>query len=275
MTLGGIFAWVIVFALVPILLLFGASLGTRDPNGFILPIFSLASYLSLFDANIGRMLWDSLVLAGGATIICLLVGYPFAYLAARAGKTTGRLMLLFVMIPFWTNSLVRTYALISMLKADGVINKTLLMLGIIDAPLKLMYTKGAVFLGLTYTLLPFMILPLYSAIEKLDVRLLEAARDLGAGPVRTFKDITLPLTMPGIISGCMLVFLPALGMFYIPDILGGARNMLLGNFIRDQFLATRDWPMGAAASVGLTVIMGGMLLAYYGSLRRVSRRVEQ
>lgn len=275
LALGTVSGWIAVFAVLPLLLLLATSIATRDPDGFLLPVLSFSSYGRLLDPELAGMVWESVLMAGGATAICLLVGYPFAYIAARSGKSVGRLLLLFVMIPFWTNSLVRTYSLIAMLKADGIINKTLLFLGVIDTPLKLMYTKGAVFLGLTYTLLPFMILPLYSAIERLDMRLVEAARDLGGGPVATFRRVTIPLTMPGIISGCMLVFLPALGMFYIPDVLGGARSMLLGNFIRDQFLTTRDWPMGAAASIAMTVIMGGMLVGYWFSLRRQGRRVEQ
>ena len=273
LTLAGLLGWIAVFALVPNVLLMGASFASRNPDGFLSPVFSMASYARLFEPDIGSMLLKSLALAGGATLLCLLAGYPFALIAARAGSRRGSLMLLFVMIPFWTNTLIRTYALITLLKADGVINKTLLFLGVIDTPLSLMYTRGAVFVGLTYALLPFMILPLYGAIARMDPRLPEAARDLGAGPLRVFREVTLPLTMPGIISGCMLVFLPALGMFYIPDVLGGAKSMLLGNFIRDQFLATRDWPMGAAASVSLTAVMGLMLLAYWYSLRRQRRKV--
>ena len=153
----------------------------------------------------GTMLVQSLLMAGTATFLCLLIGYPFAYIVARAGKEASRLMLMLVMIPFWTNTLIRTYAMVAVLKADGILNKTLIFLGLIDAPIKIMYTQSAVFIGLVYTLLPFMILPLYAAIEKLDQRLLESARDLGAGRWLAFRKITIPLTMPGIVSGCMLV----------------------------------------------------------------------
>ena len=183
-------------------------------------------------------------------------------------------MLLLVMIPFWTNTLIRTYAMVAVLKADGILSKTLMFLGIIDMPLKIMYTETAIFIGYIYTLLPFMILPLYAALEKLDNRLIEASRDLGASRWATFRKITIPLTTPGILSGCMLVFLPALGMFYIPDILGGARTMLLGNYIRDQFLTARDLPMGAAASIAMTVIMGVLLALYFQSVRRSGRRAK-
>jgi len=155
------------------------------------------------------------------------------------------------------------------------VNNVLLFLGVIDSPLPMMYTPGAVVLGLTYTLLPFMILPLYAALERLDRRYLEAARDLGASPWRAFWRVTVPLTMPGIVSGCMLVFLPGIGMFYVSDVLGGAKAMLLGNFIRDQFLTTRDWPLGAAASVTLTVLMGLMLLVYWKSAARLGKEEAQ
>ena len=185
------------------------------------------------------------------------------------------LLLLLVMIPFWTNSLIRTYALVMMLKADGIINSLLLGSGLIDQPLQMMYTPLAVFIGLVYTLLPFMILPLYAALKAVDPRLLEAGRDLGAGRLQNFFRITVPLTMPGIIAGTMLVFLPALGMFYISDILGGARSMLLGNYIRDQFLVFRDIPMGAAASVTMTLAMGLLLILYSLANRRSGKEMMQ
>lgn len=272
--IGGVIGWMAVFGAVPTLMLVGVSFLKRHPDELIDPTFTFESYLRLFEPALGSMLLKSLFMAGMATALCLLVGYPFAYIAARAQKRHSRLMLLLVMIPFWTNTLIRTYAMVAVLKADGILSKTLLFLGIIETPLKIMYTQTAVFLGLIYTLLPFMILPLYAAVEKLDHKLIEASRDLGASRWTTFRKITVPLTMPGIISGCMLVFLPALGMFYIPDILGGARTMLLGNYIRDQFLTSRDLPMGAAAAIAMTVIMGLMLGLYYQSVRRSGRRVR-
>ena len=269
--MGGFLGWMTLFGVIPTLMLVGVSFLRRHPDDLIGPSFSLESYLRLFEPELGSMLVHSLFMAATATLLCLLIGYPFAYVVARAAKGHSRLLLLLVMIPFWTNSLIRTYAIVAVLKADGILNKTLLFLGIIDAPLKIMYTQTAIFIGLIYTLLPFMILPLYAAIEKLDKWVFEASRDLGATKWTTFRKVTIPLTMPGIVSGCMLVFLPALGMFYIPDILGGARTMLLGNYIRDQFLVTRDLPMGAAASVAMTLIMGLMLVVYYRSVRRSGR----
>ncbi|WP_319544218.1 spermidine/putrescine ABC transporter permease PotB [uncultured Pseudodesulfovibrio sp.] len=272
--IGGVLGWMTVFGAVPTIMLVGVSFLSRHHDNLIAPTFSLGSYMRLFKPALGAMLLHSLLLAAAATALCLLIGYPFAYISARAPKRRSRIMLLLVMIPFWTNSLIRTYAMVAVLKADGILSKTLLFFGIIDAPLKVMYTQTAIFIGLIYTLLPFMILPLYAAIEKIDKRLIEASRDLGANKWTTFRKITLPLSMPGIVSGCMLVFLPALGMFYIPDILGGARTMLLGNYIRDQFLATRDIPMGAAASIAMTLIMGLLLVLYYRSVRRSGRRVR-
>jgi len=274
LVIGGTLGWIAIFGAAPFLLLTGVSFLTRDPDDLISPVLTVGNYLRLFDPALGTMLLTSMAMAGMATLLCLLVGYPFAYIVARAGRRWTRPLLLFVMIPFWTNTLIRTYALVAVLKADGFLNRILLGLGVIDAPLKIMYTWTAVFIGLIYTLLPFMILPLYAAIEKLDQRLLEASRDLGASRWTTFRKVTIPLTLPGIVSGSMLVFLPALGMFYLPDILGGARTMLLGNFVRDQFLAARDLPMGAAASIAMTLLMGGMLLAYYRSARRSGRKVR-
>ena len=264
----------IVFGAVPTLMLTGVSFLQRHPDDLIAPVFTLESYQRLLEPALGFMVLESLFMAAAATALCLLIGYPFAYIVARSEKRRARLMLLLVMIPFWTNTLIRTYAMVAVLKADGILSKTLMFLGIIDMPLKIMYTETAIFIGYIYTLLPFMILPLYAALEKLDNRLIEASRDLGASRWSTFRKITIPLTTPGILSGCMLVFLPALGMFYIPDILGGARTMLLGNYIRDQFLTARDLPMGAAASIAMTVIMGVLLALYFQSVRRSGRRAK-
>jgi spermidine/putrescine transport system permease protein len=269
----GIGAWLCIFALLPNLLLLTVSLLQRGTVAPVEPVFTLGNYLRLFDASILRIVLDSLGMAGMAMILCLIVGYPLAYIIARSSPGTRHFMLLLVMIPFWTNSLIRTYALVAVLKVNGVLNLFLLWAGLIDEPLRLMYTSTAVFIGLVYTLLPFMILPLYAAIVRLDARLLEAARDLGASRLQAFRQVTLPLT--GIVSGSMLVFLPALGMFYVADVLGGARSMLLGNYIRDQFLTARNLPMGATASIAMTLIMGVMLLLYYYSIKRSGRPEEE
>ncbi len=272
LAIGGVVGWLIVFALVPNLILGGASFFNRNEISLIHPSLTLQNYARLLEPAFFNMLVESIFLAAMAMLLCLAVGYPFAYIIARAPEKIGSTMLLLVMVPFWTNSLIRVYALIAILKADGLLNMLLLKLGLIGEPLKLMYTPTAVFIGLVYTMLPFMILPLYAAIKRLDFNLLEAARDLGASRFRAFWEVTVPLTLPGIVAGCMLVFIPALGMFYIPDILGGSRTMLIGNYIRDQFLTARDLPMGSAASVMLTLIMGVMLLFYYASVRRSGGR---
>ena len=169
---------------------------------------------------------------------------------------------------------MRTYALIAIIKTKGLLNAALLSLGLITAPLELMYTDIAVFIGMVYTLLPFMILPLYASIEKIDTRLLEAAGDLGAGFWGKLTKITIPLSMSGIIAGSMLVFLPALGMFYIPDLLGGAKNLIVGSFIRNQFLTFRDWPFGSAAAMVLTFLMLAMVAFYYYSQKRISQKED-
>jgi spermidine/putrescine transport system permease protein len=270
-TIAGILGWMALFAFAPNLLVLLASFGHTTADRFVVPGFSLYNYVRLFAPAYERVLWSSVWLAGSVTLICLVSAYPFAFILARTRQPLRSLLLLLVVIPFWTNSLVRTYAMIAILNASGIANHLFMALGLIDQPLQLLYTTGAVLAGLVYTLLPFMILPLYAALERLDTCYIEASRDLGASPAQTFARVILPLTMPGIISGCMLVFLPALGMFYVADVLGGAKSLLLGNFIRDQFLTTRDWPFGSAASVGLTLMMAVMLLLYWKSKRTLLR----
>ncbi len=273
--IGSTYTWMVVLALIPYLILLIASFLGRGEHDLVQSGWTLSNYSHLLSPSVFSMAADSIGLAAISALLCLLVGYPFAYILAQASPRVQPLLLLLVMIPFWTNSLIRTYALVMMLKADGIINSLLQALGLINAPLQLMYTPFAVFIGLVYTLLPFMILPLYAALKAVDPRLLEAGRDLGANGFDNFFRITVPLTIPGIIAGTMLVFLPALGMFYVADVLGGARSMLLGNFIRDQFLIYRNIPMGSAASVTMTVAMGLMLLLYYFAGRRFGKESLQ
>jgi len=273
MAVGTIWFWLVAFALLPNLLVFVASFLQRGSDEFVAFAFTLGNYQRLLDPLYLGLLLDSFWLAAITTILCLLLGYPFAYLLTRMTPRWRPLLLLLVIIPFWTSSLVRTYAMVIVLKANGLLNQILLGLGLIDEPLELLYTEPAVILGMLYALLPFMILPLYATLEKLDHRLIEAARDLGAGQFTIFRRIIVPLTLPGIIAGSILTFLPGLGMFYVADLLGGAKALLVGNLIRDQFLSARDWPFGAAVSVMLTVLMGVLLAAYYLSSRRASRGV--
>lgn len=273
--IGSASAWLAAFALVPFLLIVAVSFLMRDPEGFVAFRLSFEGYRGILDPGFVRIFLDSVAWAAVTAACCLLMGYPFAYILARLRTRRKHLLLLLVIIPFWTNSLIRTYALIFILKSEGLLNTVLLGLGLIAEPLEILYTEAAVLTGLVYTLLPFMILPLYASIEKLDPRLMEAAQDLGAGRFRAFLWVSLPLTWPGIIAGTMLTFLPALGMFYIPDVLGGAKSLLVGNFIKNQFLTARDWPTGSAASVVLTAVMALLLLLYSRSTKGAPRKPEE
>ena len=260
-------AWLVLFTLVPTLMVVAVSFLTRDEAGFIAAIPTLENYQRLLDPLYLKVFLKSAMTAGLATLICLLIAYPFAWLLSRLGPARRSILLTLVIVPFWTNSLVRVYAVRGLLAAKGVMNSVLTGLGLIDEPIRLLYSGWAVQLGLIYVLLPFMILPLYSNFEKLDHRLLEAAADLGASRLARFRAVIIPLTAPGIAAGCLLVFLPALGMFYVSDILGGARNLLIGGLLKDQFLDARDWPFGSAASV----VMIGLLLLLL-SLYRLAQR---
>lgn len=262
LTLSLLSVWLILFVLAPNLLVIGLSLLSRDASGSIDWTLTLDNYWRLLDPIYLRVFLHSFSLAFSATLLCLILGYPFAYGMTRARAELRPLLLTLVIIPFWTNSLIRIYAIRGLLAVKGVLNTVLLGLGLIEEPLRLLYTPAAELLGLVYVFLPFMILPLYGALEKLDPQLLEAARDLGAGPFRTFLHVILPLTLPGIVAGCLLVFLPALGLFYVSDVLGGARSLLVGNLLKDQFLDAQDWPFGSAASVFMLVLLFSFLLTY-------------
>lgn len=223
--------WLVLFVMIPNIMIIGTSFLTRDEANLIEMTFTLDNYVRLADPLYFKVLMHSFYMAIVATLLCLIIGYPFAYIVAKMPAKWRPIMLFLVIVPFWTNSLIRTYGLKIVLGTQGVLNKSLLALDIIDKPLRIMYSETAVMIGLVYILLPFMILPLYSAIEKLDDTYLEAAKDLGANKLQTLLKVVLPLTMPGIIGGCLLVLLPALGMFYISDLLGGAKNLLIGNGI--------------------------------------------
>lgn len=257
-----LYFWLSLFAFIPLALVLLTSFLSHTDTEWVIWRFSLISYLQLSHWVYFRIFAQSLGLAFIATLLCLLMGYPAAYFIAQLSQRKKALALLFIILPFWTSSLIRTYAMLAILKSKGLLNTALLALGIIDHPLQLLYSNTAVLIGSVYDLLPFMILPLFANIEKLDKRLLEAARDLGANRVRLFTQIILPLTLPGIIAGSLLVFLPTMTLFYIPTILGGAKSMLLGNLIQNQFLTIRDWPGGAATSVILTLLMLLLITVY-------------
>ncbi|HCH1193004.1 TPA: spermidine/putrescine ABC transporter permease PotB [Vibrio parahaemolyticus] len=269
-----IVGWLTLFVLVPNLMIIVTSFLTRDEANLIELTFTFDNYLRLLDPLYAKVLMHSFYMAIIATLLCLIIGYPFAYIVAKMPEKWRPFMLFLVIVPFWTNSLIRTYGLKIVLGTQGILNKSLMAMDIIDKPLRLMYTETAVMIGLVYILLPFMILPLYSAIEKLDDTYIEAAKDLGASKLQTITKVILPLTMPGIIGGCLLVLLPALGMFYISDLLGGAKNLLIGNVIKSQVLNARDWPFGAATSIALTIAMAIMLYAYYRAGKLLNKRVE-
>jgi len=265
-------SWLVLFGMLPLLLLLAASFLTQDQQHFFRPTLTLASYRQLLDPVYLEVMLHSGQLAVITTFLCLLVGYPFAWFTARLKVRYRTMVLVLLMIPFWTNSLVRTYAIRMLLGTQGLLNKMLLATGIIDSPLHLLYTDLAVVLGLFYLMLPFMILPLYANLEKLDYRLIEAARDLGAGFPQIFRKIIWPLSLPGVVAGCIMVFVPTMGLFYVAALLGGARQLLIGNLIQQQFLNARNWPLGSATSVALILLMAAMLAAYALTLRRLAAR---
>jgi spermidine/putrescine transport system permease protein len=265
--------WLTLFALLPLLLIALVSIMQQDTQMALNFRFTLANYAHVFDPLYVKIFLRSIGLALLCTLLCLLIAYPFAYGLARVGNKYKQLLLLLVIIPFWTSSLVRSYAMLALLKTKGLVNSVLLSLGIIDAPLQIIYTNTAVLISLVYNLLPFMVLPLYTNMEKLDYRLLEAARDLGANAFTTFVKVLLPLTVMGIVAGSILVFLPAMTLFYIPDFMGGAKSLLLGNLIQHRFLMSQNWPEGTALSMVLTVMMG-LLIWLYWSINRHKLRQE-
>jgi len=257
--------WMLAFFIVPLLLILVVSFCTRGETGDIIFKFTLSNYERMFNKLYLIIFLKSLMVSIFTTLICLIFGYPFAFIIARANKKIKPLLLLLIILPFWTNSLVRTYAMIILLRTEGILNTFLLNIGIIKAPLKLMYNNAAVMIGMLYMMFPFMVLPLYATIEKLDLRVLEAADDLGANPVKKFINVTLPLTRSGILSGSILVLVPTLGLFFITDLMGGSKVVLMSNVIKNQFLTARDWPFGSAISVILMIVMV-IVIFYYTKL---------
>ncbi|EEE1195758.1 spermidine/putrescine ABC transporter permease PotB [Salmonella enterica] len=269
-----IVGWLVLFVFLPNLMIIGTSFLTRDDASFVKMVFTLDNYARLLDPLYFEVLLHSLNMALIATLSCLVLGYPFAWFLAKLPEKIRPLLLFLLIVPFWTNSLIRIYGLKIFLSTKGYLNEFLLWLGVIDTPIRIMFTPSAVIIGLVYILLPFMVMPLYSSIEKLDKPLLEAARDLGASKMQTFIRIIIPLTMPGIVAGCLLVMLPAMGLFYVSDLMGGAKNLLIGNVIKVQFLNICDWPFGAATSITLTIVMGLMLLIYWRASRLLNKKVS-
>lgn len=253
--------WLVAFVVIPTAILLVYSFCQRDELGQIIYTFSWDNYRRIFvDSDTGKfgttyltVFVRSVEYAGLTTVICLLMGYPVAWFIGRAPESRRNFLLMLVMIPFWTSFLVRTYAWITILSTEGLLNSFLQYTKLISEPFDMLYTPGAVVVGLVYSYLPFLILPVYGSVEKLDNALIEAAFDLGAGPIRTFQRVILPLTRPGIMAGILLVFIPAIGMFAISELMGGNSQPTIGEVIQDQFLQARDWPFGAA--LGMTIVV--------------------
>jgi putrescine transport system permease protein len=233
------------------------------PDQHIHLSLSLANYKYLLRDEVYAVSYIySLKTAFFSTLICLLLGYPMAYAMSRSSKATQNILLLIIILPFWTSFLLRVYALEGIIRETGLLNSALLWLGVIDHPLQIMRTTLAVYLGIIYSYLPFMVLPLFATLEKLDRSLLEAAADLGSPPWRTFVDVTLPLSMPGVIAGSMLVFIPAIGEFVIPTLLGGPDNLMIGRVLWDEFFSNRDWPVASAVAIVFLVLLVGPIALY-------------
>lgn len=264
--LGPAAFWLGIFFLAPLVLILAYSFGTSGVYGGLTLGFNPGNYLKVFDPLYMEITLRTLVIATLNTLLCLALGYPLAYFIALRGGRWRNALLILVMVPFWTSLLIRAYAWVVILSGNGLANKALQFLGITDGPISLIFTPQAVLMGMVYSYLPFMILPLYATLEKFDVSLKEAANDLGAGRWHTFWRVTFPLSMPGVIAGSILVFIPSAGEFVIPNLLGGSQTVLLGNLIQQQFLNARDWAFGSALAVMLAVLLIGAIMLY---VRRV------
>ncbi len=254
--------YLIIFFAIPLAIVVVYSFASRSATGqTLLEDWNLDSYQRLASSLVVEVVFRSLWLAAATTVICLLLGYPFAYYIATRGTTMRNVLLVLVLIPFWSNFLVRTYAWRMLLGSEGPISQLSQLLGM--GEIRLLFTTTAVLVGLVYGFLPFMVLPLYAAIERIDWSLVEAGRDLYASGWNAFRRITWPLSRPGVIAGSVLVFIPSLGAYVTPEILGGARTTLLGSFVVSQFLAARNWPFGSALSVAILAVMLGATMVYF------------
>ncbi|MBI3512630.1 MAG: ABC transporter permease subunit [Proteobacteria bacterium] len=265
------YLWLALLFLVPFLIVLKISVATgvvaNPPYTPLLEDGRLQAHLGNYAMLIGDDLYavallNSLQTAAVSCACCLLIGYPLAYGIARAKPARRGALLMLVILPFWTSFLIRVYAWITLLQANGPVNGALLVLGLIDEPLVLLNTPFAVYVGIVYTYLPFMVLPLYAVLEKLDPALLEAAADLGSRPFRSFLTVTLPLSVPGVVAGALLVFIPAVGEFVIPELLGGSETLMIGTVLWNEFFNNRDWPLAAALAVALLVLLVGPIMAF-------------
>ena len=269
------FLWLGIFFLLPCLLVLGISLGTYAPDS-VPPVelgLSFKSFALLFSDDLYLAAWlSSLRIAATSTLVALLLGYPMAYAIARAAPNRRPLLLMMVVLPFWTSFLIRIYAWMGLLADNGLIEQFLRWSGLASNPGTILGTEWAVHLGIVYAYLPFMVLPLYATLEKLDDSLLEAAADLGAKPFAAFLTITLPLSLPGIVAGCLLVFIPAVGEFVIPDLLGGTETLMIGKVLWDEFFTNGDWSLASAVAVCLLVLLVGPIALFQ---RNQARSLER
>lgn len=255
-------AWSIVFVAIPLLYILYMSFLPRGESWGLGEGWTLGNYAKMLKPMYFKVFTDSFIVAILTTAITLLVGYPFAYIVAKMKPRNRSFVLLLITVPFWTNALVRIYGWITILSGQGLVNTILVSTGIVKEPMKLLYNNGAVLFGMVYSLLPFMILAIYNSVEKLDWSCIEASRNLGAGKIKAFLTVTVPLTMPGILAGCVLTFVPSVGLFFINETLGGSKSILLGSLIKNQISSARDWPFGAALSVIMMVMTVVILVLY-------------
>ena len=269
------FLWLGVFFLLPFALVLAIALGINAPDS-VPPVelgFSLKNFVLLFTDDLYLAAWlTSLRIAATSTAVTLLLGYPMAYAIARAAPERRPLLLMLVVLPFWTSFLIRVYAWMGLLDENGLLNQFLRWSGIAADPAPILGTEWAILLGIVYAYLPFMVLPLYATLEKLDAGLLEAAADLGARPITAFLTITLPLSLPGIVAGCLLVFIPAVGEFVIPDLLGGTETLMIGKVLWDEFFTNADWPLASAVAICLLVLLVGPIALFQ---RQQARSLER
>lgn len=263
--IGPSVVWLVLFLVLPLLLVVGISVLKRNGYGGVEFIPSIEAYKSLFSTDYLKVFGSSFLLSIETTVICLVVGYPFAYIIANASEKIKPFLVLLLMLPFWINSMIRIYGWNTLLRSSGIVNHLLISLGVIKIPIEMLYTDGAVLLGMVYDLLPFTVLPIYTSIEKLDPSLIEAAKDLYCNKRHVFTRVILPLTMPGVFAGSIQTFIPSLGLFYIADMMGGAKTMYIGNLIKNQFMSARNWPLGASLSIILIVITL-VLMRLYGKV---------
>jgi spermidine/putrescine transport system permease protein len=260
-TVSPVALWLFLLVAAPLLYVLFLSFMSTDGYNVVFN-FTLDNYKNLFNPTYLEIYGNSFIIAFFTTLICILVGYPFAYQMAKAGKRKKTIMMIMLMVPFWTNSLIRLNGWKTILGKNGYFNSILISLGIIKEPLDILYTRGAVLLGMVYILIPYMILPLFASIDKLDHSLIEASNDLGANRVKTFLHVTLPLTFAGIFSGSIMIFIPSLGYFFVSDIMGGGKSQLIGNLIENQFKAANNWPLGASLSMMLIFLILIMVTLY-------------